>query len=389
MENDNNLEELWQESLAQWTAQGRERRLEVLIPLPGQRPLFRDAEGKTLLSFASNDYLGLSHHPALTLAAQRVLQRGEASSAAAPLLGGERNLHHILAEELARWLGVEAVLLFGSGYLANLGILQTLVGPKDLILLDRLAHASLIDGARLSGARIQRYRHNDMEHLAKLLAAPRKGRAWIVTEGVFSMDGDLAPLPELCTLARQQGAGLLLDEAHALGVLGATGRGSVEHWGLSTDAVPVRMGTLGKAFGSYGAFVAGSRSLIQWLTQRARSFVFHTALPASQAACSLAALAILRDAAPRRRHLDLLRQQLQALKVRGHWLPSSTPIQGLLLGSNERALAAARILREHGIYCPAIRPPTVPEGSARLRISLSAAHRFPDLQLLGKALLAL
>jgi 8-amino-7-oxononanoate synthase len=376
----------WEDGLAARRDAGLLRQTEVLQPLPGTRPYFRDAQGMRLLSFASNDYLGLTRHPALREAARESLEGSEYGVSAAPLLGGVRPAHEALAASLAAWLGVEAVLLFGSGYLANLGVLSALVAVQDHLFLDRLAHASLIDGARLSGARLQRFRHNDLDHLETLLQRPRKGRAWIVTEGVFSMDGDLAPLPELLALAARYDAAVLLDEAHAFGVLGKEGCGSLDHWGLAAEQVTLRIGTLGKAFGSYGAFVAGPTLLIRWLQQAARSYLFHTALPANVAAASLAALELLRGGDARRQHLGDLRDALQ-LGLQGRsYLPSTTPIQGLILGSNEKALQAAAQLRASGIYCPAVRPPTVPVGQARLRISLSAAHAAEDIASLLDAL---
>ncbi|WP_308390038.1 8-amino-7-oxononanoate synthase [Acidithiobacillus sp. AMEEHan] len=380
------MEDGWAQALAERSALGLLRQTEVLQPAPGMRPLYHDAAGRLLLSFASNDYLGLARHPALREAAQQSFAVGEFGSGAAPLLGGERRQHAELAAALASWLGVEAVLLFGSGYLANLGVFGALTSAQDHLFLDRLAHASLIDGARLSGARLQRFRHNDLEHLETLLRKPRSGRAWIVSEGVFSMDGDLAPLPELLALAQRYDAALILDEAHAFGVLGREGRGSVEHWQCDGDALILRIGTLGKAFGSYGAFVASSAFPICWLQQAARSYLFHTALPASLAAATLAALPLLQQAQDRREHLQRLRQRLQAGLHGRPFLPSQTPIQGLILGSNAAALAAAAALRAAGIYCPAVRPPTVPQGQARLRISLSAAHSIEDIEQLLHAL---
>lgn len=376
----------WEDGLAARRNAGLLRQTEVLQPLPGTRPYFSDVQGVRLLSFASNDYLGLTRHPALREAVRESLEGSEYGVSAAPLLGGVRPAHEALAASLAAWLGVEAVLLFGSGYLANLGVLSALVAVQDHLFLDRLAHASLIDGARLSGARLQRFRHNDLDHLETLLQRPRKGRAWIVTEGVFSMDGDLAPLPELLALAARYDAAVLLDEAHAFGVLGKEGCGSLDHWGLAAEQVTLRIGTLGKAFGSYGAFVAGPTLLIRWLQQAARSYLFHTALPANVAAASLAALELLRGGDARRQHLGDLRDALQ-LGLQGRsYLPSTTPIQGLILGSNEKALQAAAQLRAAGIYCPAVRPPTVPAGQARLRISLSAAHAAEDITFLLDAL---
>ncbi len=382
------LPDFWESALQDWQAKGRLRHLEPLqAPAEGSGICYAES-GEPLLSFASNDYLGLASDPSLRAAAEAELRRSGVGAGSAPLLGGERPVHAQLARALAEWLGTESVLLFGSGYLANLGVLPALASPGDRIYLDRLAHASLIDGARLSGARFRRFRHNDPEHLEQLLRKGGAGRPWIVTEGIFSMDGDVAQLPELVELAARFGAGIVLDEAHSFGVLGDGGRGTVVHWRLPEAAVPVRMGTLGKAFGCYGAFVAGSRPLIQWLVQKARTFVYHTGLPPAVAAASLRALELLRQGEDRRQHLRVLEQRLRMQLPGMPWLPGGTPIQGLVLGSNARAMEAAARLRQNGIYCPAVRPPTVPEGQARLRISLSAAHRVEDVDRLATTLAA-
>ncbi|MGC9238078.1 MAG: aminotransferase class I/II-fold pyridoxal phosphate-dependent enzyme [Acidithiobacillus sp.] len=380
------LAQKWQIEQQHWRAEGLTRSLEALDRAGNEGLHFRDACGRELLSFASNDYLALSGHPNLRRAAIAELARSGVGSGAAPLLGGERPVHAALAEALAAWLGEEAVLLFGSGYLANLGLLQALVGRKDRLYADRLNHASLVDAARLCGARLIRYRHGDPEDLAHRLRQGGSGRAWILSDGVFSMDGDVAPLPELLDLARQHEAVLILDEAHAFGVLGAAGRGSLAHFGIEQPGPLLRMGTLGKAFGVYGAFVAGPQWLVDVLRQRARSFVYHTALPAALAAASLAALELLRDAEAERRHLLALRHALREALPQGQWLPSDSPIQALLLGDNARALALSARLREAGFYCPAVRPPTVPPHSARLRITLSAGHSTADIGALAKAL---
>ena len=376
----------WRAEQQQWRVQGLSRSLESLDRVGGEGLRFRDAEGRELLSFASNDYLALSGHPELRRAAVAELSHSGVGAGAAPLLGGERPVHAALAQALAAWLGEEAVLLFGSGYLANLGLLQALVGRKDRLYADRLNHASLVDAARLSGASLQRYRHGDPEDLARRLRQGGGGRAWILSDGVFSMDGDIAPLPELLDLARQYDAVLILDEAHAFGVLGEGGRGSLAHFAIEQPGPLLRMGTLGKAFGVYGAFVAGPQWLVDVLRQRARSFIYHTALPAALAAASLAALTLLRGAEAERRHLHALRRRLREALPQGQWLPSESPIQALLLGDNGRALAMSARLREAGFYCPAVRPPTVPAHSARLRITLSAGHSTAEVDALALAL---
>lgn len=381
------VESDWSTQLADIRRQGLWRELLPLQPDPAaDHPQFIDSEGRAFISFASNDYLGLSRNPALQRAAIAELETSGLGAGAAPLLGGERPVHQGLAADLADWLGVEAVLLFGSGYLANLGIISALVGRHDRIYADRLNHASLVDGARLCGARLQRYRHGDMAHLQQLLARGGSGRAWIISDGVFSMDGDLAPLPELVSLARQYQARIILDEAHALGVLGDQGRGTLAHYHLDNADVAVIMGTLGKAFGVYGAFVAGSQDLIDLLRNRARSFIYHTALPAALAAAARVSLQLLRAGEVRRARLHVHRLLLRAELPDAPWLPSETPIQGLVLGDAARAMRVSGQLRELGLYCPAVRPPTVPQGSARLRVTLSAAHRREDLQALVTAL---
>ncbi|WP_414040309.1 8-amino-7-oxononanoate synthase [Acidithiobacillus sp. M4-SHS-6] len=377
----------WSKQLADIRRQGLWRELLPLQPDPvADHPKFIDSEGRALLSFASNDYLGLSRDPALQRAAIAEMEKSGLGAAAAPLLGGERPVHQALAADLAAWLGAEAVLLFGSGYLANLGVISALVGRHDRVYADRLNHASLVDGVRLSGARLQRYRHGDMAHLQQLLARGGSGRIWIISDGVFSMDGDLAPLPEMVALARQYQASIILDEAHALGVLGDQGRGTLAHYRLGNADVAVIMGTLGKAFGVYGAFVAGSQDLIDLLRNRARSFIYHTAFPAALAAAARVSLQKLQAGEARRTRLHAHRLCLRTQLPDAPWLPSETPIQGLVLGDTARAVKVSGQLREAGLYCPAVRPPTVPQGSARLRVTLSAAHRHEDLQALLTAL---
>lgn len=376
----------WKEALATLRAAGLWRELQPLQPEHDDGSRLRDAQGHALLSFASNDYLGLAGHAALRAAAQEEMARSGVGAGAAPLLGGERPVHGALAEALARWLGVDAVLLFGSGYLANLGIFAALVGRSDGIYADRLNHASLVDGARLAGAHLGRYRHGDLDHLETLLRRHSGGRRWIVSDGVFSMDGDIAPLANLARLAERYDATIILDEAHAFGVIGAGGRGSVAHWQLDPARVGVRMGTLGKAFGVYGAFVAGSQPLIDLLRHRARSFVYHTAFPPMLAAAALAALGLVAGEEWRRERLRSHVRRLHGAAAPGSWMPSDTPIQPLLVGEAGHSLALSRALREQGLYVPAVRPPTVPVGAARLRITLSAAHAPEDVDRLRLAL---
>ncbi len=346
-------------------------------------------EGRELIAFCSNDYLGLTHHPQVIQAWKNGAARHGVGSGAAHLVSGHHRAHAALEEELADFLGRPKALLFSTGYMANLGVLSALAGRGDRIWEDRLNHASLIDGARLSGARLHRYPHGDLAHLRARLEP--SGARLIATDGLFSMDGDLAPLPELAELAQQAGAQLLVDDAHGIGVLGEQGRGSLEHWGLEGQAVPILVGTLGKAFGTFGAFVAGSEELIETLVQRARTYLYTTAPPPALAEATRMSLDLVRREGWRRQRLQSLiqrfRQGVESLGL--PLLPSHTPIQPLLAGSAQRALAWSQALEARGIWVVPIRPPTVPEGSARLRITLSAAHEDEDLERLLDALAAL
>jgi 8-amino-7-oxononanoate synthase len=342
------------------------------------------ADGRELIDFSSNDYLGLAHHPCLAAAMSACAARTGAGSGASHLITGHGSEHALLEEELAAYTGRERALLFSTGYMANLAVMTALSARGECVLLDRLCHASLIDGARLSGATLRRYRHADADSAARLLAGER-GAALIATDGVFSMDGDLAPLPQLARLAQRAGAWLVVDDAHGLGVVGASGRGVLEHFGLSSHAVPVLVGTLGKAFGSFGAFVAGDADLIEFLIQKARTYIYTTALPQPVAAATRAALALVQAESWRRERLQALTAYFRraALEAGVPLGPSATPIQPVLLGSAAAALAAQRELAQAGFWVVAIRPPTVPAGSARLRITLSALHTEPQLDALA------
>jgi len=342
------------------------------------------AGGRELIDFSSNDYLGLAHHPALAAAMSASAARAGAGSAASHLITGHGREHALLEEELAAFTGRERALLFSTGYMANLAVLAALSARGECVLLDRLCHASLIDGARLSGATLRRYRHADAQSAAQLLAGER-GTALIATDGVFSMDGDLAPLPQLARLAQASGAWLVVDDAHGLGVLGASGRGVLEHFGLGSEAVPVLVGTLGKAFGSFGAFVAGDADLIEFLIQKARTYIYTTALPQPVAAATRAALALVQAESWRRERLQALTAYFRraALEAGVPLGTSATPIQPVVLGSAAAALAAQRELAQAGFWVVAIRPPTVPAGSARLRITLSALHTEQQLDALA------
>ncbi len=344
--------------------------------------------GRELIDFSSNDYLGLARHPALAGAMGTCAVYAGAGSGASHLVSGHGAEHARLEAELAAFTGRERALLFSTGYMANLAVIATLARRGERVLLDRLAHASLIDGARLSGAKLLRYAHADAGAAAQLLAADAPRTALLATDGVFSMDGDLAPLPELARCARAHDAWLVVDDAHGLGVLGAHGGGALEHFALDSEAVPVLVGTLGKAFGSFGAFVAGSSALIELLLQKARSYVYTTALPEPVAAATRAALALIREDGWRRERLmSLVLRFREAARAAGVPLTSSTtPIQPVVLGNAAAALGAQRALADAGYWVVAIRPPTVPAGSARLRVTLSAVHREADVEALAEHL---
>jgi len=340
-----------------------------------------------LLSFCSNDYLGLANHPRVVEAFRSAVGRYGAGAGASHLVTGHTRAHHRLEDELAELIGSERTLLFSTGYMANLGIVSALAGRGSRIYEDRLNHASLIDAARLARAKVTRYPHIAVSRLADSIDAHGPG-GLITTDAVFSMDGDLAPLPELVRIARDAGARVLIDDAHGFGVLGENGRGSLEHWGIPPDDPAILMCTLGKALGTFGAFVAGTADLIETLIQEARTYTYTTALPPAVAEATRASLAILRDEPWRRTHLHALVQRFrQGASDLGLALAESrTPIQPLIMGTATRASDAAAALRAAGLLVPAIRPPTVPEGSARLRITFSAAHTFEHIDRLLEAL---
>jgi 8-amino-7-oxononanoate synthase len=342
-----------------------------------------------MLAFCGNDYLGLANHPEVVAAFQRGASRWGVGSGAAHLVNGHSAAHHALEEELADFVGRPRALLFSTGYMANLGVISALVGHGDDVLEDRLNHASLLDGARLAGARLRRYRHADPDDLERL--SERTAPRLIATDGVFSMDGDLAPVSGLARVAAARGAWLMVDDAHGFGVLGRDGRGTLDHLGVTATQAPILMGTLGKALGTFGAFVAGSEELVETLIQRARSYVYTTATPPALAEATRASLAIARREGWRRERLGTLIARLRTAAA-GLQLPlaeSPTPIQPLVAGTCARALAWSAALESAGVLVTAIRPPTVPEGSARLRITLSAAHTDADLDRLIEALAAL
>lgn len=345
-------------------------------------------DGRECLAFCSNDYLGLAGHPRVTGAFVTAARNWGVGSGAAHLVSGHCHEHHALEEELAAFVRRPRALLFSTGYMANLAVVQTLVGRGDRVFEDRLNHASLIDAGLASGARFARYPHADAAALWTRLERAAEGSTLVATDGVFSMDGDTAPLVELAAACREADAWLFVDDAHGFGVLGANGGGTVEEAGLGIEAVPVLMCTLGKAAGSCGAFVAGSEQLIETLIQDARTYIYTTALPPAVAAAARASLGVMREESWRRARVRAntarFRRGAAALGLR--LVPSSTPIQPVVLGTEEAALAASDALLEAGFWVPAIRPPTVPAGASRLRITLSAAHTDADVDLLLDAL---
>lgn len=365
-------------------AAGLRRHRRVLESPQGTRIV---VDGRECLSFCSNDYLGLASHPALIGAAQSAVARYGVGAGASHLVSGHSALHHTLESELAAFTGLPAALLFSTGYMANLGIITVLAGRDDEVFADKLNHASLNDAVLLSRAKFTRYPHLDLVVLEKRLAASRAKRKLVVTDAVFSMDGDMAPVPELLALCERHDALLVLDDAHGFGVLGTGGRGILEHFGITSERI-VYMATLGKAAGVFGAFVAGSVQLTDYLVQRARSYIYTTATPPLLSAALSASLQLIEGEAWRReRLLELIAGLRQGLKLR-RWrlMDSTTPIQPVIIGTNQETLAVSEALRERGIWVPAIRPPTVPKGEARLRISLSAAHTVEDVERLAQVL---
>ena len=345
-------------------------------------------DGQELLSFASNDYLGLAAEPALAEAACAAAKRWGIGAGSSHLVGGHFTPHEQLERALAAFVGSERALYFGTGYLANLGVVPTLVGRDDAIFADRLNHASLIDAALLSRADHVRYAHGDLAMLERQLAASKAKRKLILTDAVFSMDGDIAPLPQLLALAERLDAWLVIDDAHGFGVLGDNGRGSLSHFSLGFTPRLLYIGTLGKAAGASGAFVAGDKNVIEWLLQRARTYIFTTASSPIIAGALLASLELIRHGDARRAHLQALIARLQTGLQDSRWrlLSSPTAIQPIIIGENDETLRVAAELAERGIWVPAIRPPTVAKGAARLRVSLSAAHRLQHVDLLVNAL---
>jgi len=342
---------------------------------------------KPVINFCSNDYLGLANHPAVLAAFKQGAEDYGVGSGSAHLICGHSRAHHALEEELAEFTGRDRALLFATGYMANIGTINALAGSKDWVFEDRLNHASLLDGGLSSGAKFKRYGHADTRHLQRLLEQSA-GHKLIVTDGVFSMDGDFAPLPELAALALEQAAWLMVDDAHGLGVMGERGGGLLEHFGLNQTDVPVLMGTLGKAFGSFGAFVAGSEALVETLIQSARTYIYTTALPAAIAEATRASLQIVINETWRRDKLNHLVAHFKqgAGQLGLPLMPSSSAIQPILIGESQEAVRLSNALWEAGFWVGAIRPPTVPKGSARLRVTFSAWHDQEQLDRLLETL---
>lgn len=345
-------------------------------------------DGKNYTAFCSNDYLGLANHPDVIAAFKNAANMFGVGSGASHLVAGHSHEHHALEEELAAFTGRERALLFSTGYMANLGAITALVGQGDAIFEDRLNHASLLDAGLLSGARFQRFLHNDVNNLQSRLEKTEATRKLIVVDGVFSMDGDCAPLSELALLAQKNNAWLMVDDAHGFGCLGKHGGGSTEHFGLSANELPILMGTLGKSFGTFGAFIAGSETLIETLIQFSRPYIYTTAMPPAIAAATRVSLTLLQTEIWRREHLQQLIDHFRkgAEKLGLQLTHSTTPIQPIIIGDEAKTLAISAALAKRGILIIAIRPPTVAVGSSRLRITFSAEHTLAQVDNLLNAL---
>ena len=373
------------EQHAQREAQHRVRRLRTVVRREG---IGCEVDGRWLLNFCGNDYLGLSQHFSINSALQDGAARNGYGSTGSPLVCGRHAAHAALERAIAEWLGYPRALLFDSGYVANLAVLQAFLGEGDICVQDRLDHASLIDGARLSGAMLRRYPHGDAEGALRQLRSNVDGAAMVATDGVFSMDGDIAPLKQLALIARVQHATLYVDDAHGIGVVGDEGRGCVAAANLGPAEVPLQLVTLGKSLGGYGAVVVGEADYIEHLVQAARGFIYSTAPPPALAVASLQAVKLARSEHWRRERLESLiarfREKMQQL---GFELPASTtPIQPVPCGDEQSALAMSAALENEGLWVAAIRPPTVPDNASRLRVTLSALHTPSEINMLVQAL---
>ncbi len=381
------LEDFARGTLSGIRTQGRMRQRRIVERWLGSEPIAL-VDGAQRLVFCSNDYLGLARDARVSQAFAAAARTHGAGSGASHLVTGHSREHHALEEELAAFTGRARALLYSTGYMANLGVIGALVGREDRVFEDRLNHASLIDAALLSRAELVRYPHAQPAAVDAKLAAVSRGHALIATDGVFSMDGDLAPVAELAAIAQRREAWLMVDDAHGLGVLGDRGRGTLERADLDAASVPILMGTLGKAFGTCGAFVAGGSDLIELLLQTSRTQIYTTALPPALAAATRTALAIVAGAdeerARLRAHIELFRREVTRLGLA--LLPSASPIQPIVFGSSERAMAASDALWKRGLWVSAVRPPTVPDGTARLRVTLAANHSTQHVLRLIEAL---
>lgn len=373
-----------QQDLEHKNSQGLQRSRRSLSTPQGVRIA---VDGVPYLSFCSNDYLGLANHPQINTALLLGVKQFGAGAGASHLVSGHFDSHQQFEHAFAEFVNKPAALSFSSGYMANLGVVQALAGRGDTIFADKLNHASLNDAMLLSRAQVKRYRHNDMAQLAQQLAATKRGRKLVITDAVFSMDGDIARLPAMLELCEQFDACVLVDDAHGFGVLGTQGQGVMSHFKLASPRI-IYMATLGKAAGVAGACVAGEQIVIDTLLQSARSYIYTTASPPALSVALLASLALIRSAGNRREHVQQLIVQLRDGLAGLPWtlMASDTAIQPLVVGSNQAAVSLSNALRERGIWVPAIRPPTVPQGTARLRISLSAAHESADISALTEVL---
>ncbi len=344
--------------------------------------------GKSMLTFCSNDYLGLANHPEVLKAFKQAADKYGVGSGSAHLINGHSIEHQKLEEELAEFTGRDQALLFSTGYMANLGVVNALMERGDMIFSDRLNHASLIDAGLLSKAKMKRYAHNDVDALQRFYYKNNIENSMILSDGVFSMDGDIAPVKQLSEIAKQQKAWLMIDDAHGFGTLGATGAGLLEQENVDQHDVPILMGTLGKAIGTAGAFIAGSHELIEYLIQTARTYTYTTAMPPAIAAATRASLKIVQNESERREKLNQHIQQFKkgARELGIELMPSDTAIQPIMVGSTEKAIKISKQLQKNGILVTAIRPPTVPEDTARLRVTFSAAHTAEDIAILLRAL---
>lgn len=340
-----------------------------------QQPLV-EVDGREYLAFCSNDYLGLANHPEVISSFQNAANIYGVGGGASHLVNGHSKAHHDLEEALAEFTGRPRALLFSTGYMANLGAVNALLDKQDAVFEDRINHASLLDAGLLSGARFQRYLHNDVESLDKRLSKTEARRKLVVTDGVFSMDGDLADLPAISSVCEKHRAWLMVDDAHGFGCLGKNGGGCAELFDMSTNQLQVLVGTLGKGFGTAGAFVAGSEELVETLIQHARTYIYTTSMPPAVAAATLTSLKILQTENWRREKLEILIKLFRTgcEQIGLQLMDSPTPIQPILIGESDKALEMSQGLEQEGIFISAIRPPTVPQGSARLRVTLSAAH---------------